>query len=206
MKIEANASQILDLTAGRGIVAFKGQKSPTSDFRPALVVNRAEGWYYLANHCFFGYGLPVDYAFQTGTVTKDVKALEKELVKEGLYRVDLYQLAQKYSGYELEVEAKAFAKWAEKHSFKGGPFGGFLEWTSAIASPCFSDFWLGDQSKAAAGLCQSWQDFKPPFSSTCRWRWKDYDPKEQPFSASQQFLIWASWQLVRAVGLHNRIF
>lgn len=206
MKIEVSASTILDLTAGRGIVAFKGKKSETSDYHPVLVVCQSEGWYYLENYSFYDYGLPVDCVFSTGSVSKDLKELEKELIKAGLYKMDLFWLAQKYNSYELEKDVKAFAKWAETHTIKGGAFAAFRYWTSAMSSPCFSDFWLGDQSKEAAGLCHDWQDFKPPFSSTCRWRWKDYDPKEQPFSASQQFMIWASWQLARAVGLHNRIF
>ncbi|MBT9056397.1 hypothetical protein BTJ26_03105 [Lactobacillus delbrueckii subsp. bulgaricus] len=206
MRIETNASQILELTNSRGIAAFKGQKSASSDFQPVLVANQVEGWYYVTDYSRDGYGLPVDCIFNVGSVEKDLKELEKELIKASLYKVDLYRLAQKYSSYDLEKEAKAFAKWAENHIFKGGAFGGFLYWTAGMASPCFSDFWLGDQSQEAAAICQDWQNFQPGFSSVCRWQWKDYDQAENPFSASQQFMIWASWQLVLAAGQHNHIF
>lgn len=206
MKIETNASQILDLTNGCGIIAFKGQKSASSDFQPVLVVNQTEGWFYVENFSAYGYGLPVDCIFSVGSVEKDLKELEKELIKAGLYKVDLFWLAQKYTGYELRKEAKAFSQWAENHAFKGGAFAAFAYWTSGMASQLFSDFWLGDQSQEAGKLCQDWQEFKPPFSSTCRWQWKDYDTKEEPFSASQQFMAWASWQLVLAVGKNEHIF
>lgn len=206
MKFEANASIILDLTQNRGIVAFKGQKSATSDYHPVLVANQAEGWYYVENFSFYSYGLPVDLLFNVGSVGKDLKELEKELIKAGLYKVDLYLLAQKYSTYDLKQEAKAFSNWFESHSFKGGAFAAFEYWTSGMASQLFSDFWLGDQNQEAAAICQDWKDFKPPFSSTCYWQWKDYNQEENPFSASQRFMIWASWQLVLAVGKQNHIF
>lgn len=206
MKIETNASTILDLTQANGIAAFKGQKSASSDFRPVLVVDQVEGWYYVENYSAYGYGLPVDQIFSVGSVEKDLKELEKELKENGCYKVDLYRLARKYSEYDIRKDAKAFSAWAESHNFKGGAFGGFLYWTSAMASQQFSNFWLGDQNQEAAAICQDWKDFKPPFSSTCRWQWKDYNPEEEPFSASQQFMAWASWQLVLAVGKHEYVF
>lgn len=206
MRIETNASVILNLTASRGIVAFKGQKSAASDYHPILVVNQTEGWYYVENFSFYNYGLPVDYVFNVDGVKKGLKEIESELKENGCYTVDLFWLAQNFSEYEMRKEAKAFSDWFESHSFKGGAFAAFEYWTSAMSSQLFSDFWLGDQSQEAAKLCQNWQEFKPPFSSTCRWQWKEYDPAENPFSASQQFLIWASWQLVLAVGKHEHIF
>lgn len=206
MKIETNASTILDLTQANGIVAFKGQKSASSDFRPVLVVDQAEGWYYVENFSFYNYGLPVDYVFNVDGVKKGLKEIESELKENGCYKVDLFWLAQNFSEYEIRKEAKAFSQWAENHSFKGGAFAAFEYWTSGMASQLFSDFWLGDQSQEAGKLCQDWQEFKPPFSSTCRWQWKEYDPAENPFSASQEFMIWASWQLVLAVGKHEHIF
>lgn len=206
MRIETNASVILNLTENRGIVAFKGQKSASSDFQPVLVVNQVEGWFYVENFSAYGYGLPVDYLFNVDGVKKGLKELEKELEENGCYKVDLYRLAQNFSEYEIRKEAKAFNNWFESHSFKGGAFAAFEYWTSGMASQLFSDFWLGDQSQEAGKLCQDWQEFKPPFSSTCRWQWKDYDQEENPFSASQQFMIWACWQLALAVGKHEYIF
>lgn len=207
LKLETNANEILELTAGRGIVAFKGQKSASSDYRPALVVNQAEGWYYMINYSLLDYGgLPVDFIFNVNGVEKGLKELEKELIKTGLYKVDIFKLAENFSGYEVRKEAKTFAHYVETHDFKGGAFAAFSYWSSGMASPCFSDFWLDDQSQEAATLCQEWQDFKPPFTSSCRWQWKSYNAEDEPFSASQQFLIWASWQLVLAVGKHEHIF
>lgn len=207
MRIEINASEVLELTASRGIVAFKGQKSETSDYHPVLVVCQAEGWYYLINYSFYNFGdLPVDYVFNVDGVKKGLKELENELNKNGLFKVDLWYLGQKFSGYDVRQEAKAFEKYVEDYGTKGGAFATFRYWTSGMASPCFSDFWLGDQSQEAEKICQNWQDFKPPFTSSCRWQWLDYDAKEEPFSASQQFMIWACWQLVLATGKHEHIF
>lgn len=207
LKIETNASEILNLTASRGIVAFKGQKSTTSDYHPVLVVNQTEGWYYLINYSFYNFGgLPVDYVFSVDGVKKGLKELETELNENGLYKVDLWWLDQKFSGYDVREEVKDFAHWAENHTIKGGVFAAFRYWTSGMASPCFSDFWLDDQSKEAANLCKDWQDFKPPFSSSCRWQWLEYNAEDEPFSASQQFMIWACWQLVLATGKHENIF
>lgn len=206
MKIETNASTILDLTQANGIVAFKGQKSASSDFRPVLVANQVEGWYYVENYSAYGYGLPVDQIFSVGSVEKDLKELEKELKENGCYKVGLFWLTQNFSEYEIQKEVKAFSNWFESHSFKGGAFAAFEYWTSGMASQLFSDFWLGDQSQEAAKICQDWQEFEPAFSSVCRWQWKDYNPEENPFSASQQFMIWACWQLVLAVGKHEHIF
>lgn len=207
LKLETNANEILGLTAGRGIVAFKGQKSASSDYRPALVVNQAEGWYYTVNYSLLDFGgLPVDYVFNVNGVEKGLKELEAELKESGCFKVDLFRLAQNFSGYEVRKEAENFTHYVETHNFKGGDFAAFSYWSSGMASPLFSDFWLDDQSQEAAELCQNWQDFKPPFGSSCRWQWKKYDTEDELFSASQQFMIWASWQLVLATGKHEHIF